>query len=169
MSGIINSTGAKSGVIGTTVGTPAGHVIKVHQQQTPITSSLEWTSGTNEIQSYTFTPDTRTTNLMISCYCTFQLYGNSSVNTPHMTFNMLHNGTNYMCVYDFHHNYGSTTLHSVYSVNFPEIIAENHASASGSREVVMNVEVTAGRFYILGNADELSRYSDPKITIMELA
>ena len=34
MTGIVNSTGARSGVIGTTVGTPAGHIIKITTHST---------------------------------------------------------------------------------------------------------------------------------------
>tara|TARA_R110000765_G_scaffold196901_3_gene302668 strand:- start:997 stop:1656 length:660 start_codon:yes stop_codon:yes gene_type:complete len=162
-SGLTELGTVTSGTLGTGVNHPTGSVIKVHQQVTAVVSTLSWTSGTNQIQSYTFTPDTRTTNLMITSYCQFQLYGNGTTNSPDMNFNFLHNGTEYESIDGYHHNYGANLLHSIHTVIHTEIVGVNSHSASGSRAVVMQVEPNAGRFYIS------SPYDHPSITIMELA
>jgi len=63
MSGIVNSTGAKSGVIGTTVGTPApssGDIVKFESIETTITSEQALDSVFRDINGseITYTPQT---------------------------------------------------------------------------------------------------------------
>jgi hypothetical protein len=158
-----------AGTLGSGVNHPTGSVIKVHQQITAMASTINWISGTNQLQIYTFTPDTRTNSLVITSYCMGQWYGNSSVTHCQIDFKLLHNGTEYRHIDDVHHNFSANDKHGVFNINHTEIIAVNHASASGSRAVIMQVIPVAGRFWIYGSATATERYDEPSITIMELA
>ena len=146
-----------------TAGTfPTGHVLKV--TQTINRGAYTLTSGTTTVYTHTFTPTSRTNNLLIECIVPFQLYGNSATTNPSWDIEIYHNSTLIDNVHDVHNNnIGSNVAHSFVNAVTSDLIAVDHASASGSRAIETKAKFAAGRFYTAGSWYGL------RITVWEIA
>tara|TARA_B100001250_G_scaffold383375_1_gene377286 strand:- start:948 stop:1490 length:543 start_codon:yes stop_codon:yes gene_type:complete len=142
---------------------PSGHVINVIWHQTNPAHTIT-SSGTTTIATKTFTPNASTNNLLIETIATGQLYGNTNTTNPNVEVEVHHNGTLIDTVWDVHNNnIGSNSAHNFVQTVTKDLIAVDHASASGARAVEIKLKWVAGRWYTEANG-----YGH-RITIWEIA
>jgi len=148
----------------------SGTVLKVNHHLQVHTSAVYYTSGENTVATYTMpAPQTGTNNLLIQTIVTFQTYGNETSTSPSTNVIVKHNGTEIARAYGLQVGGGANTI-SVFRTNtINTLIAVDHASASGSRDIIIQLNPTAGRVGIQGDSDAELRNWGPIITVWELA
>ena len=143
-----------------------GHILKISVHTASNSGGTAHTSGVNTVHTVDHTPLSGTNYLFIIFKHNYQLYGNAAGVSAESQFKFYHNGTMlqtaaFLGRYD-QSNY-SNVFHRIHCLQEHFYIAENHASASGSRTIYFTFTPTAGRHYW----DDVS--GEHSITIAELA
>ena len=165
MSGIINSVGSKSGIVGSDV-YPAGHVLKnTHYNPSPI-ADAGYTSGTQTLMTTSFTPLSATNNLLIHFRWAWQWYGQDSGVSAACSMGFNHGSTNLNNdSMAWHDNYNTNDeFHRVQEMTQTFYIAENSGATTGAaRTIYMTFTPTVERTYVSDG------YGNYYINIMEFA
>ena len=90
-SGATTLSNVTAGTLGSGVTFPAGHLLKVTQNNTYI-GGTAYTSGTTTILTTSFTPLSATNNILIKFRVCSQFYGNNSSNDANANYYFYHNG-----------------------------------------------------------------------------
>ena len=166
MSGISNSTGAVSGIIGTTVGTPSGGKLLGVTHVAGDVGAISTTSALTTIRTTSFTPQSGTNYLYIKFKTSWQAYGQGAL-LSQAKFNFYHNATRLNNDVDIirysSHATGEEYHYYIAELNESFYIAENHASASGARTIYFTFQPTSG-IHDVSNAN-----GEQTITIWEFA
>jgi len=170
MTGIVNSTGAKSGIIGTTVGTPsgaAGSVLKTTHVAGDV-GAISTTSGVNIIRTTSFTPQSGTNYLYIKFKTSWQAYGQGAL-VSNAKFNFYHNATRLNTDVDItrysSHATGEEYHYYIAELNESFYIDETHGDTEtgAARTIYFTFEPTSG-IHDVNNAN-----GEQTITIWEFS
>jgi len=151
MSGIIDTVGSKSGIVGSDV-YPAGHVIRV--SQTHLGSNVYSTGAAVDVMSATIQTDSTSDWILAYFQGSVQLYGNSVTTTMYGDC-FLYDVTNSNAQVGYCQIYNSGTGNSSQAnvITGGSISTRFHpASATGSYEIKLTIDQDGGRLGVKGDA-----------------